>query len=125
MNFEEARKALIEGEKIRRREWQKNEFIYLDKNLIICAETKVPVKPYDLFFNRDDEYWELYKEPVKPFKTQLLEWFTPADKMPERKQTIIFKQSGEGLYAFIIKQGFDPEREILNTDVEAWAYWEY
>ncbi len=67
MNFEDAKKALFEGKKVRRTDWCDGSYIYFDdKNLLVKNEDDI-VQGYGINRWRKLE-WELYEEPKKVIK---------------------------------------------------------
>lgn len=67
MDFEEAKKALLDGKKVRCVDWSKGNYIYFDdKNLVTKDNNGVTQQHvYDLWRKRE---WELYEEPKKVIK---------------------------------------------------------
>lgn len=131
MNFEQARNCLLKGAKIRRHEWPLREYIYLDKNLCICDENDKKLRPNDVFYDYRDENWELYEQPIKPVKTQMLEWFKSEDKMPEADVDLHFIRAKTMHYGRLIRK-HNEEMEYFKDymygklyfliQVDAWAY---
>mgnify|MGYP003481188023 CR=1 FL=1 len=117
MKFEEARKALIDGKRIRRRDWQENKFICLDIDLLLRDENNITVNNYGVFFSKKYDQWELYEEP---FKTQTLKWFKPEDKMPKGGVSLIVEDIND-VY-FVMKRPFLDDH--FKIGCKFWAYLE-
>lgn len=65
MNFEEARKALLEGKKIRCTHWNKDTYIcFVDKNLLV-KENDRAIQYYGIYDVYRENEWELYEEKPK------------------------------------------------------------
>jgi len=63
MNFLEALKKMKSGEKINRKNWCKNIFLYLKDEIIFCNENY----PFAHFLTVDDylaDNWELHKDKI-------------------------------------------------------------
>ena len=123
MNFEEARKALLNGEKVRRISWVCTEYVYLNDSLIIKNQDNEQV--YIHYSEYRDNNWELYKEtakPAQPFKVQILEWFKPEDKMPDKNRLVIAKDK-DGDYRTSLCQ-FGLSKESFKYSFNCWAYLE-
>lgn len=68
-NFEQAKQALFEGKKLRDKNWKPHKFIYVNNNVVfIDGGYLFPWFEFQDEFSYSD--WEIYEEPIKPFKTQ-------------------------------------------------------
>lgn len=91
MNFEQAKNCLLKGGKVRRPDWDRHEFIFLNDNLLLCDESLGMIKDcFDVFYDYEDDKWEIFFDLIKPFKVQTLEWFKPEDKIPEKNSFIYY-----------------------------------
>lgn len=109
MNFEEAKKALLEGKKVRCVDWAKNTYIYFDdKNLLVKSEKDI-IQTYGI-----DKWakhtWELYEEPKKVFKVFI------SQPMNKRFKYEIINERDEIKKAIEKKYGEEYQIEYLNED---------
>ncbi len=68
MTFEEARKELLEGKKLRCTHWAKDEYVYFDDKNMVIRDNKGNIQTYGIYNMFKDRKWELYKEPKKIIK---------------------------------------------------------
>lgn len=68
MNFEEARKALLEGKKVRCVDWAPEDYIYFDEKNMVVRDNNDDIQTYGIYNFFKDREWELYEEPKKVIK---------------------------------------------------------
>lgn len=67
MNFEEAKKELMAGKKVRCVDWYKNAYIYFDDKNLLVKDEAGKIQSYGITRWKKHE-WELYEEPKKVIK---------------------------------------------------------
>lgn len=65
MNFEEARKALIEGKKVRCVDWVPEDYVYFDEKNMVVRANNGHVQTYGIYNMCKDKEWEFYEEKSK------------------------------------------------------------
>lgn len=66
MNFEEARKALLKGKKVRCVDWVPEAYVYFDEKNMVVRDNNKLVQTYGIYNVCKDKEWELYGEKPKP-----------------------------------------------------------
>lgn len=111
MNFEEARKALLEGKKVRCADWAKGLYVYFDdKNLLLKDNYNVP-QLYGIYDKWSKETWELYEEPKKHVKVFI------SQPMHGRFKWDITEERDKIKKAIEAKYGEGYQIEYLNDDL--------
>lgn len=65
MNFEEARKALLEGKKVRCLDWVSEDYVYFDEKNMVVRGNNGHVQTYGIYNMCKDKEWEFYEEKSK------------------------------------------------------------
>lgn len=73
MNVREVMQALMDGKKVRKNSWFKNDFIELKNNMLLDEEGVMP----NFYFQGDD--WEIYEEYQMDF-VEALAWMMESEK---------------------------------------------
>ena len=66
MNFEEVRKALFEGKKVRCTFWVEGAYIYFDDKNMVVRDNNGDIQTYGIYKFLKDREWEIYEEKSKP-----------------------------------------------------------
>lgn len=66
MNFEEVRKALFEGKKVRCTFWAEGVYIYFDDKNMVVRDNNDDIQTYGIYKFLKDREWEFYEEKPKP-----------------------------------------------------------
>ena len=66
MDFEEVRKALFEGKKVRCTFWTEGTYIYFDDKNMVVRDNNDDIQTYGIYKFLKDREWELYEEKPKP-----------------------------------------------------------
>lgn len=68
MNFEEAKKLMLEGKKVRCTDWVEGAYIYFDNKNLLVKDNKELIQGYGIYDKLKGKEWELYEEPKKIIK---------------------------------------------------------
>lgn len=115
MNFEEARRELLDGKKVRCKDWVESAYVYFDKNNMLVYDNKGMVQGYGIYDKCGKKDWELYEEPKKLIKVFISQPMNGRCKCEITEERNKIKKLIEAKYS----EGY--QIEYLNEDVDLWG----
>lgn len=110
MNFEEARRELLDGKKVRCVDWSKGNYIYFDDKNLLVKDEAGKIQSYGITRWKKHE-WEIYEEPKKVFKVFI------SQPMRGRTKCEIYEERNRIKSAIEKKYGKKYQIEYLNENL--------